>query len=162
MCNNNGPDSTGRRRCKSPYLWLSINYCHSTVTVGEASWPSQSRTGGTGVYKKFSSPACHIQGNLRLHLRKEDESSSIRSQGGSWASRVSMQMFTRNWGWSRLPLQRPIGGQSGHSPCSNPPSDKRHTRSGPVDFLSFYLASSALQGPLEVVGVSEQPKAVFY
>ena len=82
--------------------------CPSTivivVTVGEANWPSLNRTGGSSVYHKFSSPACHIQGDPSPHWRKEDESRRIWSQVGSWAPSVSMQMFARNWGCLRLPL----------------------------------------------------------
>lgn len=67
--------------CKLPYLWLFINSNHSTVSVGESpSWQSQNRAGGSSIYRKFSSPACHIEGDLRLCWSDEDGSSGIWSQ----------------------------------------------------------------------------------
>ena len=72
---------------------------------------------------------------------------------------LSFERFTRNWG--QLGLPNPTGGRSGRSPFHCPPSNKRHTGLGPGGFLVVCPVFSALQGPLGVVGKSEQPKAVF-
>ena len=121
MSDNNGPDSTG----KSPYLWPFINSRHGTVSVGEgASRPSQSKAGGSSVYEKFSSPTCHIEGDLRLRWSHEDGSGGIWSWAGTQASQPvcgnlsskRFERFARNWSRSGLPLGRPTGGRSGHSP----------------------------------------------
>lgn len=87
VSNNNGPGSTGKERRESPYLWLSVNSCHSTVTVGE--WPAgqgrseQAAPGSTEVH--FS---CHIEGDLRLCWSDEDGSGGIWSWAGSGAPSV--------------------------------------------------------------------------
>ena len=59
------------------------------------------------------------------------------------------------------PLGIPQEGAQDIPPSSAPLTDKRHTGSGPGSFLVVCPASLALQGPREVVGESEQPKAAF-
>ena len=60
-----------------------------------------------------------------------------------------------------LPLRHPTGGQ-GHSPCSASRYDKRHIGSSPDSFFAICPDVSALQGPLEAAGESQQPKIVFF
>lgn len=44
---------------------LSVNSRLSTVTFGEgAGRPSQNRAGGSSVYRIFSPPICHVEGDL--------------------------------------------------------------------------------------------------
>ena len=50
--------------------------------VGE-SWPSQNRAGSSSVYKAFTSPPCHIKGDMKLHWCNEDGSSGIWKLAGS-------------------------------------------------------------------------------
>ena len=84
----------------------------------------------------------------------------------AWAPSVSVwalssNLLTKNWDWSGLPPGCPSGGCSGHSPLQCPPFWQTHIGSGPGIFLGVCPAFSVLQGPLEVVSESEQPRAAF-
>ena len=136
-------------------------------TDGErARWPRQSRAGSSSVYKEFSF-TCYIKGDPRLCWGNENGSSRIYIQAGTWAPLVtvwalSSNLFTKNWGWSRLPLGCPPGVHSRHPPPFQcPPFWQKHIGSGPGGFLGVCPAFSVLQGPFEVVAESKQLRAAF-
>ena len=83
-------DLTLQSRGDINHLPLAIHqFQSSVVTIGEgASWPCQNRADSSLVYKAFSSPICHIQGDLRLCWSGEDGSSGM----WSWAGAGSCQM----------------------------------------------------------------------
>ena len=151
-----------------PRFWLSINFGHSTVTIGEAaSWPRQNRAGSSGVYKKFSllstTPRV-IQGSTGV-MRMD--------QVGSGAETGTQTPLVGVWKSLIQEVCKELG------PVGVPPSavpwrvlrtfglpvphfrQKSHTDSGPVSFLVVSLTFSSLQGPLKVVGESEQTKTAF-
>ena len=88
VSSNNGPDSSGKGRCNclpfdSPSAPITIQ---SQLERG----PSQNRAGSSSVFKKFSSPPCHIRGDPRLPWSNEDGSSGIWSQAGTQAPAVDV------------------------------------------------------------------------
>ena len=106
MNSNNGANSTGKGRHKSPYLWLSINSHHSRVMGGEgASWPRQNRADGSSVYRKFSSlPATsrvtwRSAGVIRMEWMGSEARQAIGSRQLVCNNLSFAKRFAKNWGW---------------------------------------------------------------
>ena len=103
--------SQGEMQIALPWaVYQLLSQCGPQMERG-AGWPSQSRAGRSSVYKKFSF-TCHIKGDPRLRWDNESGSSGIHSQAGPWAASfgvwaLSSNLFTKNWGWSGLPLWHP-------------------------------------------------------
>ena len=137
VSNNNRPNSTGKGRRKSSYLWLSINSHHSTVTVREgAGRPSQKRTGGSSVYRNsVLPPAKQRVTRASTGVMKVDRVGSVAGQAlgpcESVCGNLSQETGTR-WG---CPSDVPEEDTQDISPSSAPPSDKWHTGLGPGSFL---------------------------
>ena len=83
-------DLTLQSRGDVNHLPLAIHqFQSSAVTIGEgASWPCQNRADSSLVYKAFSSPIRHVEGDLRLCWSGEDGSSGM----WSWEEAGSRQM----------------------------------------------------------------------
>lgn len=78
-------DLTLQSRGDINHLPLAIHqFQSSAVTIGEgANWPCQNRGDRSCVYKAFSSPIRHIEGDLRLCWSDEDGSSGMWSWAGT-------------------------------------------------------------------------------
>lgn len=128
-------------------------------------WSSQNRAGTSSVYRKFSSSACHIEGDLKLPWDNEDGSSGIwswRHLGPiSWCLRISHPRDSQGTGASQgCPSGIPQEGAQAIPLPVAPFPTKMHNGSGPGSSLVVCPAYSAPQGALEVVGESEQPETV--
>ena len=161
VSNNNGLDSMSKDRCKSPYLWLSINLSHYSYNWRGSHLANSEQSRWLQCLQEIQFYSLHIKDDLRPCWSNEEGQSEIWHHIGQYAG-VSHPRDLQGPGacWGH-PMGIPQEGIQDIPASSVLFSDKRHIGSHPGDFL-FCPASSALQGPLKVVVESEQPKAVFF
>ena len=134
------------------------------TTDGEgASSQVRAEQAAPSLYKKLWF-TCHIKGDLRLHWGNENGSSGICIQAGTEAHQsvwAFIQLIHKELQLVGVALWVTPGVCSGHSPFQCPLFWQKHIGSGPGNFLGVCPAFLVLQGPLEVVAESEQPRAAF-
>lgn len=149
MSSNDGPDSSGEGRCNC----LPFDNPSAPITIQSQLREGQVRTERAAPVSTRNSVLLPAIPGVT-----QDSSGVTRMDQVESGARQVLRPQRRQLG---LPLRHPTGGQ-GHSHCSASLYDKRHIGSSPDSFFAICPDISALQGPLEAEGESQQPKMVFF